>query len=305
MSQVYGPATSPVMSGGVSTPPPVRLPDPASLFRRRAERLRALSAGHQLEPYLAFLADLAAAQDRVKPVQPAPVLPAADELRRSREFRMPALDRSRLAREPAVSDTVDGIVARLESATMPEAARAALAVVSATGPVERAQMAQAVLDNAVPFEEVAEHVLVAAALQVVAACVAGALPVGALTTLEECLCPVCGSAPVSSSVVGWHGAHGARYCTCSLCSTSWNYVRVRCTACGGTEGIAYQEIEGGPDTIKAESCDTCRSYLKVFHEVKDPALDPVADDVGSLALDLLVAEAGYRRSGVNPLLTGY
>ena len=38
---------------------------------------------------------------------------------------------------------------------------------------------------------------------------------------------------------------------------------------------------------------------------EDPALEPVADDVASLALDLLVREAGYRRGGINPFLLGY
>jgi FdhE protein len=45
--------------------------------------------------------------------------------------------------------------------------------------------------------------------------------------------------------------------------------------------------------------------VKILHQHKDPALEPVADDVASLALDLLVREAGYRRGGVNPFLLGY
>jgi len=45
--------------------------------------------------------------------------------------------------------------------------------------------------------------------------------------------------------------------------------------------------------------------VKVLQQQQDPALDPVADDVASLALDLLVRERGYRRGAVNPLLLGY
>jgi FdhE protein len=37
----------------------------------------------------------------------------------------------------------------------------------------------------------------------------------------------------------------------------------------------------------------------------DPGLDPVADDVATLGLDLLVREQGFRRGAVNPFLTGY
>ena len=67
-------------------------------------------------------------------------------------------------------------------------------------------------------------------------------------------------------------------------------MRIKCTLCGSTKGIAYQEIEGHGDTIKAETCDSCRGYVKVLHQHKDPALEPIADDIASLGLDLLVRE---------------
>ena len=37
---------------------------------------------------------------------------------------------------------------------------------------------------------------------------------------------------------------------------------------------------------------------------KDPAVDVVADDLATLALDVLVGEAGYRRFGHNPFILG-
>jgi FdhE protein len=40
-------------------------------------------------------------------------------------------------------------------------------------------------------------------------------------------------------------------------------------------------------------------------QTKNPALDPVADDVATVALDVLAAEEGFRRSGANPFLLGY
>jgi len=36
----------------------------------------------------------------------------------------------------------------------------------------------------------------------------------------------------------------------------------------------------------------------------DPLLDPVAEDVASLGLDLLMSAPGLRRTGVNPFLAG-
>jgi FdhE protein len=57
--------------------------------------------------------------------------------------------------------------------------------------------------------------------------------------------------------------------------------------------------------VKAETCGSCRGYVKILHQHKDPALDPVADDVASLGLDVLLRETGYRRGAVNPFLLGY
>ncbi len=75
--------------------------------------------------------------------------------------------------------------------------------------------------------------------------------------------------------------------------------------CGSTDKISFQEIDGSNGNIKSENCDVCHSYVKVLYQDKDPRLDPVADDVASLGLDLLVREAGYRRGAINPFLIGY
>jgi len=85
----------------------------------------------------------------------------------------------------------------------------------------------------------------------------------------------------------------------------WNVVRIKCLVCGTTEGISYRTIEGKPDTVKAETCEKCRTYVKILYQVKDPALEAVADDVATLGLDMLMAEEGWKRGGQNPFLLGY
>ena len=57
--------------------------------------------------------------------------------------------------------------------------------------------------------------------------------------------------------------------------------------------------------VRAETCDSCRGYVKIFRQIKGPTIDPVADDAASLGLDLLVRELRYRRGAVNPFLVGY
>lgn len=286
-------------------PPFVRLPKPETLFDLRAMRFAALAPGHQLEAYLAFLSELSTVQDRLARELPAPALPPLTEMRQRAGHAMPILPREELADEPAASESLARLTALLVDVAMPDLARAALERVrNATGE-ERQAMFAAVLADAVPVETVAEHIFAAAALQVVAARRAAQLDPLLPQPVADGVCPCCGGPPVTSTVVGDANIEGVRYVQCSLCATQWNHVRVKCVSCGSTKGIAYQAIEGIADTIKAETCDECRTYVKLLEQRKDMELEPVADDVASLGLDLLVTEAGWRRAGVNPFLLGY
>jgi len=305
MSKAGAPRHDPVPIGEVARPPFARLPDPLSLFHVRAERFVALARGHELAPYLQFMAALAEVQHFVQSALPVPDMPAADARRRAGEFGMPPLDRNLFVVDRAFETTLDGLFALAQALDMPEAARAGLARAQAADAATRDAMARNVLADSVPVEALSEHVFVAAGLQVHFARMAARLDAKGLGPVGDGACPTCGGPPVSSMVVGWHGAHGTRFCACPLCATLWNYVRIKCTLCGSTKGIAYREIEGAGDTIKAETCDSCSGYVKILHQHKDPSLEPVADDVATLRLDLLLREAGYRRGGVNPFLLGY
>ena len=116
------------------------------------------------------------------------------------------------------------------------------------------------------------------------------------------VCPVCGVLPVASVVRTDARSQGYRYLHCALCATEWHMVRVTCSHCRSTKGLTYQSIDGGPDFVRAECCDECRTYRKILYQEKDTNVEPVADDLASLALDLLLSEAGYQRASGNPLL---
>ena len=110
---------------------------------------------------------------------------------------------------------------------------------------------------------------------------------------------------VASIVKTVNDVSNLRYLHCALCNTEWNLVRVKCVACDSTEGISYSELQGEavkqPGAVRAETCDSCKSYLKIAYQEKG-GVDPVADDLATLALDILVDEAGYSRAGPNLLL---
>ncbi|HTQ83797.1 MAG TPA: formate dehydrogenase accessory protein FdhE [Pseudolabrys sp.] len=305
MSKAGSLRPDPTVIGDVAAPPFARLPDPASLFAERARRFRTVAEGHRLGAYLKFLGQLSDCLHRLLQGLPAPDLPAAEARARAREYAMPPLDRTHFTADAALDATFDRLFALSAEIDMPETARAALDRVRGADASGRDAMLRNVLAESIPVEMMADHVYVAAALQVHFARAAALLDVEALVPIGDGVCPSCGGAPVASAIVGWKGAHGTRFCSCSLCATQWHAVRIKCVLCNATKGIAYQELDGGPATVKAETCETCHGYLKIMHQHKDPALDPVADDIATLGLDLLLREGGYQRGAVNPFLLGY
>ena len=305
MSKAGAPRHDPIPIGEVAAPPFVRLPDAVTLFATRSLRFRMLAEGHQLGPYLLFLAALSECQHRIQKDLPEPELPAPDARARAREHAMPPLDRNRFTADAALDATLERLLALAATIHMPDAAREALDHVCGADAAARDAMVREVLADAIPVETLADHVYVAAALQVHFARLAARLDADALVPIGNGVCPACGGAPVATTIVGWQGAHGTRFCTCSLCATQWHVVRIKCVLCDSTAGIAYQEVDGGPDSVKAETCESCHGYVKILHQHKDPQLEPVADDIATLGLDLLLREDGYRRGAVNPFLLGY
>jgi FdhE protein len=127
------------------------------------------------------------------------------------------------------------------------------------------------------------------------------------------LCPLCGSQPVASIVYAQSPYQGYRYLHCALCATEWHMVRVQCTRCGASgKSIAYQSATIGANeendgsaaeaAVRAETCEECHGYRKILYQEKDPGVEPVADDLASLNLDLLLGQSGYHRASGNPLL---
>jgi FdhE protein len=305
MSDSRATEPDPSMIGGVLKAPFVRLPDPLIVFSRRAARLRALARNANLAPYLEFLAGVCDAQGAILPDLPDVVLPAAEMLERARQFEMPPVDRVAFRPDATVHETCRRHFAELTKIDKPESTEVALAQIRNFGDASLDQLIAAVLVESIPADALVEHIIVSSALQVHFARLAARMDGGALVPVGVGLCPVCGGRPVASLIVGWYGAEGARYAACMLCATLWNEVRVKCLICSSTSGIGYQEIDGQDGTVKAETCDECGSYVKIFYQHKNVHLEPVADDVGSLALDQLLRDSAYSRAGINPYLAGY
>ncbi|MFV0383041.1 formate dehydrogenase accessory protein FdhE [Paracoccus sp. (in: a-proteobacteria)] len=296
----------PSVIGGVPRAPLAFLPDPDHLFATRARRFAFLAEnGHRLAPYLSFLAELTQVQARLAGELPAlqPVPPARIEL--ARENRMPPVNRAELATDAALHDTLTRLCDAARALTMPEPARLALNALRAADLADRHWLLENVLSDRIPEDSAAPHLFTAAAVQVHLARLAGALDAARLVPVRTGICPACGGRPVSSTVMGAQGVENVRYATCACCATRWNEVRIKCLCCGSTKGISYRSVETDDAVIKAETCTECDSWVKILYQVRNHSLDPVADDVASLGLDMMMRDTRFRRGGVNAYLAGY
>lgn len=286
--------------------PRLRQPVRASVFADRAARLRELAPDHSLSSYLLLMAALADAQQ--KAVRHC-ALPGAkqEQIELAQAHGMPPLQATGWQRDPAWR----GILAELlesfsTTAGLPPQAIEVVTKLKQTlqtDPDHIEAQADALLAERESDVDAAAAPFIMAALQVYWASLAADFPAGDLPVISpKGVCPVCGSLPVASIVHVGGQADGCRYLCCSLCSSEWHQVRVTCTHCQETKGIAYHHVEDGPEGIKAESCDNCNTYRKIFYQEKALSVDAVADDLASLTLDVLMGEAGYSRASGNPLL---
>ena len=283
---------------------PYLLPVTASLFADRADRFSALAIGHSLGDWLNFLGQLSRAQHEVLKELPAVPLPAATSLEQARTHGMPPLNVNSLPRPAAWRDALRQLAQRLGD-DAPGAAQAALKTLLAASDEQLEQLADVLLNGEPSAEQAVQLPFVAAALQIVFTAQASQLDVSQLQALDaHGVCPCCGSLPVASVVRLGAAINNLRYLHCSLCNSEWNVPRATCTACDTDKGVALHEVEGAKGAVRAETCDACKSYLKIVYQEKDPRVDPVADDLATLTLDMLVDEAGYSRSGPNLLLLG-
>jgi FdhE protein len=300
-----------------------------TLFAERAMRLRQLARGHAMEGYLALMAELAQAQQaELSALATAPGLPLPDSAALDTAARrgVPPLAAADWPRDPAWHGVLQRLLDRVLPAA-PEAARPLLRQWRDADAEALERQADAVLLGVAAGLDLAAAPFVGAALQVVwthlllevqRTHASGGQPFGRLD--DPGLCPCCGSRPTASLTRSSGESLGQRYLHCSLCNLQWHLVRGKCSHCGDSASVAYQSLdtaEPGDDpqqaedaaasraakaVVQAETCDACGSYLKILHSDRDPFVDPVADDLASLTLDLLVSESGKARSGVNAML---
>ncbi len=288
--------------GGVKTPDPFVLPNSAIRFAATAARLEALAEGHPMAAWLRFMAALARAQHDAAAAltHTAPLEQAVIERMVAARIAPLAADWHR--RDPAWRDGLGVLLDVVSRGEVPERVMTSIeGLRSRSADVEA--LADGFLSGSVSPGDVGAALFIAAALQVYFTRAVAGLEASTLRLLpERGLCPCCGSTPVTGLITASGDVPGTRYLYCSLCGTAWNHVRAVCITCGDARTLSLKGIEGDPGLVKAETCDACGSYAKMLYQSKDMRADPYADDLATLALDIMVAEAGWARHAPNPLL---
>lgn len=301
--------------------PFLRLPQRASVFAERALRLRQLAAAHPMRDYLMFIAELAQAQhDQLQQLQagagvPVPDAAACDAAAHSLLAPLPF---ATWPRDAAWRDALRALLRRFEAQLPAGPAQASVQRVASAPDAWLEQQADRLLSGVMLGLDLGTAPLLAAGLQTYWVDLV-------LKTAQEhgdnvfgrtdppTHCPCCGSVPTAAIVRIGAEESGHRYLHCSLCSTQWHFVRIKCAQCESTKGVHYKQPEAHagvalPATgaregaVRAECCDSCGHYLKLVSMERDAEVEPIADDLASVSLDLLVSEAGHERCGVNLML---
>jgi FdhE protein len=277
--------------------PFARLPDLRALFLKRAERFAELALSRQPKDFFVFMSALARAQDAIARELDVSCVLSPSEFERRRAEGLPPLTTLSVKLDASWQSAFQALGRELASAALAAQTASAVRRAQALDAAVAQAWAKALLRGLYKPVDPAVAPLITAALQVYWAKLASLCDSDTIVRLDPPgNCPVCGSPPISGIVSAEPTMHGNRYLCCSLCATQWRMARIKCSNCESTEGIAYYGIEGQDQALKAETCEKCKVYLKLMYMEKEPRLDPVADDVGSVALDLLLGEAGWRRA---------
>jgi len=287
------------IAGGLEDPPAFRLPDANSIFADRAARFESLAArGKGESAFMRLMAQLASAQQQALLQHPVPPAPDAAQLERAHVHGLPLL-----GIDAVLEASWRGALRHITHALgrdIPAAAQRVLTALQNTAAATLDTQASRLLSLDYPSLDAAAVPFIGAALQVHWVKRASALGPGAFRKLNvPTVCPVCGSPPLASVQRIDVPVPGTRYLHCMLCCTDWHMGRGFCSQCEAQEKLAYYHIESDSDAVRGEACQQCKGYIKSLNQEKDPQANPVADDLATLPLDILLDEAGYQRASPN------
>ncbi len=116
-------------------------------------------------------------------------------------------------------------------------------------------------------------------------------------TWDDGKCPLCSGQPSLSS------RDGERLrLHCSFCGSTGRFPAGHCPLCLTTEPKNLQSLTfAGEEDYSIQTCDACRTYLKITASSRAASLPPDLADLESLPLDIVLQQKGYSRRSPNPI----
>ena len=108
-------------------------------------------------------------------------------------------------------------------------------------------------------------------------------------------CPVCGAWPLLAER---RGLDRSRRLRCGRCAADWEVPWLFCIYCGERDHqkLGSLEPDGSGETLKVETCASCRGYLKSVATLQGfPPLDLLLQDLETVEFDLIALKREYRR----------
>jgi FdhE protein len=303
-----------------------RLPNSSSIFKDRELRFRQLAVGHTMHDFLVFMADLANAQhlalndDSIHASQLDAInLPSLEYLQECVKQGVPPLTLQGHELGDLWQKDLQFILGQLQKTVNKDTpVKKVLDDIAQMSEENLHLQAQKLLSGAILGLKMGTAPVIAAALQVywmrLSSKTVKLYPSLQFPQIADpSSCPCCGSKPVASINTLDSDVGVSRYLHCSLCQTQWYLTRIKCSHCQSTKGIAYHSLianehnessatPSADSGVSVETCDECKHYLKIVNMAKDAQVDPVADDLATLSLDLLISQEGFMRNGENLML---
>ncbi|GAA4665850.1 formate dehydrogenase accessory protein FdhE [Bartonella pachyuromydis] len=152
-------------------------------------------------------------------------------------------------------------------------------------------------------QQLAEHIFITGALQIISSLAASQLNVQQLTPQQNNLCPACSGTHTATLVLEDTSQETIKLCSCLYCGTLWQIPHAQCTFCGETQNTSIYTSKNMPDGILLETCQTCGSYCKQINQQKNSTYDVFADDISTPIADFMLKTSfPFKDKSFNPFL---
>ncbi|WP_244428453.1 formate dehydrogenase accessory protein FdhE [Bartonella birtlesii] len=162
------------------------------------------------------------------------------------------------------------------------------------------------LNHKLPQQQLAEHILITGALQIIYCLAASQLDAQNLTPQQNNLCPACCGTHSANLIIEVQPQKTIKVCSCLYCATLWQTPHNQCSFCQAKQSLSTYSSKNIPNGILFEACKKCGSYCKQFNHQKNPTLDVFADDISSTTAGFLQKTSSlFQHKSFNPFLAPF